>query len=338
MPRVIIDAHTDLVLELVHRKAEADPFGAHWLPNLQRGGVGLQVVPTYVADMESLPEMALRRFMEQVQAFRRAARDHADVVVEVRTAEDLAIVAAGERMGLMLSMEGVEPLGYDPTMIDVFHDLGVRMASLTWNRRNPFADGAAEPGEGGLSRLGHQLIERMVELGVVIDLAHASERTFWDVVERVDGRAPLVVSHAACRSVYEAPRNLHDEQMRAIAATGGVVGILLVPIFVDPDRWEISRAIDHVAHAVEVMGDAHVGFGGDFMEQIVRALQLVLPADSLLPASMPADAALEGLAGPQDYPNLVSALRERGFDGEGMDRILGQNFLRVFGQVLSSEG
>jgi membrane dipeptidase len=292
MAHVIVDAHTDLVLELAHRKSEADPFGTHWLPKLQQGGVGLQVVPTFVADLELLPELALRRFLEQVAAFRRAAAGHEGTVIEVRTPADVDAVARGERLGLMLSMEGVEPLGYDPDMMGVFHDLGVRMASLTWNRRNPFADGAAEPGEGGLSRLGGRLIDRMVELGVVIDLAHASDRTFWDVLERVDGRAPVVVSHAACRSVYEAPRNLSDEQLRAVAATGGVVGILLVPIFVDPERWEISRAVDHVEHAVDIMGIDHVGFGGDFMEQIVQALDLVLPPDSLLPDAMPADAAL----------------------------------------------
>jgi membrane dipeptidase len=291
-------------------------------------------VPTFVADMELLPELALRRFLEQVAAFRRAAAAHPDTVIEVRTPEDVDVVARGERIGLMLSMEGVEPLGYDPSMMGVFHDLGVRMASLTWNRRNPFADGAAEPGEGGLSRLGRDLIDRMVDLGVVIDLAHASDRTFWDVVERVDGRAPLVVSHACCRSVYDAPRNLTDEQLVAIADTGGVVGMLLVPIFVDPERWEIERAVDHVEHAVDVMGIDHVGFGGDFMEQIVRALNLVLPPDSLLPDTMPADAALEGLAGPDDYPNLVAALCARGFDGEGLEGILGRNFLRVFRDVL----
>jgi membrane dipeptidase len=334
MPHMIVDAHTDLVLELAHRRAEPDPFGTHWLPKLQQGGVGLQVVPTYVADMPLLPELALRRFLEQVQAFRRAAREHAGEVIEVRTAADVDLVAGGERLGMMLSMEGVEPLGYDPTMMDVFHDLGVRMASLTWNRRNPFADGAAEPGQGGLSRLGQQLIDRMVELGVVIDLAHASDRTFWDVIERVDERVPVVVSHAACRSVYEAPRNLTDEQLQAIAATGGVVGILLVPIFIDPQRWEISRVVDHVEHAVQVMGPAHVGFGGDFMQQIVRAMNLVLPPDSLLPDGMPADAAIEGLAGPEDYPALVAALRERGHDGEALQGVLGGNFLRVLRHVL----
>jgi membrane dipeptidase len=333
MAHVIVDAHTDLVLELAHRKAEPDPFGTHWLPNLQRGGVGLQVVPTFVADLELLPELALRRFLEQVQAFRRAVRAHGDTVIQVRTPADVDAVARGERLGLMLSMEGVEPLGYDPTLMDLFWELGVRMASLTWNRRNPFADGAAEPGQGGLSRLGGQLIDRMVELGVIIDLAHASERTFWDVMDRVDGRAPVVVSHAACRSVLEAPRNLTDEQLQAIAATGGVVGILLVPIFVDPERWEIERAVDHVEHAVRVMGAAHVGLGGDFMHQIVRALQLVLPPDALLPDAMPADAALEGLAGPEDYPQLVEALRRRGFDAD-LEAVLGGNFLRVFRQVL----
>lgn len=325
----IVDAHTDLLLELVHRRAEPDPFGSHWLPALRDGGVGLQICPTYAADMESLPEIALRRVLEQVQAFHRACRDHADTVAPVRWKEDVD----GDRLGLLLSMEGMEPLGYDPGLIDVFFELGVRMGSLTWNRRNPFADGAAEPPHGGLSRLGRQLVDRMVELGIVVDLAHSSERTFWDVIERVDG-APVIVSHAACRAVHDSPRNLRDEQLEAIAASGGVLGIMLVPIFIDPERWQIDRAVEHVLHAVEVMGAEHVGLGGDFIQQIARALGLVLPPDAMLPGGMPVDAAIEGLAGPADYPNLVTALRERGLDGEHLDAVLGNSFRRVLRTVL----
>ncbi|MCW2952919.1 MAG: peptidase family protein [Conexibacter sp.] len=330
---MIVDAHTDLLLELVHRDAEDDPFGTHWLPNLQRGGVALQICPTYVADLALLPEQALPRALRQVAAYRRALREHGDSVLEIRTAADVDALAAGDRLGLMLSMEGMEPLGYDPALIDVFWELGVRMGSLTWNRRNPFADGAAEPANGGLSRLGAQLVDRMVQRGIVIDLAHASERTFWDVIERTEGR-PVVVSHGACRSVCETPRNLTDEQLKAIAASGGAFGMMLVPIAIDPDRWEIERAVDHIAHAVDVMGHEHVGLGGDFMQQLVHALDLQLGPDSLLPGGMPPEAALEGLAGPEDYPALVAALGQRGFAGEQLANVLGQSFLRVLRTVL----
>lgn len=333
----IVDAHNDLLMELSFRRTEPEPFAAHWLPKLLAGGVALQVCPIYAADPENLPELALRRALEQVNAFLRAARQNADRVCVVRGRADLDLMESSGRLGLLLSMEGAEALGYDPEMIDVFWELGVRMVSLTHNRRNPFADGAAEPAHGGLSRLGRLLVDRLVARGAILDLVHASERTFYDVLDRC-GDAPVVVSHAACRSLVETPRNLSDDQLRALAQRGGVLGLMLLPIVVDPDAPTVERAIDHLDHAVEVMGIEHVGLGADFIRQVFRALPPITPADSLLPQGMSMDAAIEDgsgpVAGPEDYPRFVEALQRRGYTGERLDAVLGGNFLRLFRQAL----
>jgi membrane dipeptidase len=329
----IVDSHNDLLLELDHRRDEERPFERYWLTQLERGGVSLQVCPVFGAEPEWLGELSLRRVLMQVVAFQRALRENADRVVAVRTAADLGPVERGERMGLMLSMEGVEALGYEPAMIDLFWELGVRMVSLTWNRRNPFADGAAEPGEGGLSALGRRLVERMVGLGVMLDLVHASERTFFDVLERADDGAVLV-SHGACRAVLETPRNLSDDQLRAIADRGGVLGVILLPFFIDAKRLEIDRAVDHIDHAVEVMGIEHVGLGGDFIVQVQRALGLRPAADSLLPEGLSYDASIEGLSGPDGYPALVEALRRRGYGEDDLAAITAGNFMRLFAERL----
>ena len=145
---MIVDAHNDLLLELAFRAEEKRPFATHWLPKLRAGGVGVQVCPIFV-ELEDLPELGLRRALAQVQAFHRAARECPDDVAVVRSAADLDSLDG--RIGLVLSLEGVEPLGYDPWVADVFWELGVRMVSLTWNRRNPFADGLGEISDGGLS-------------------------------------------------------------------------------------------------------------------------------------------------------------------------------------------
>ena len=174
---LIVDAHNDLLLELEQRRFEEAPFERHWLRNLERGGVGLQVCPVFGSELEALPELILRRNLLQVAAFQRAVRENAAHVVAVGSKADLDPVERRERIGLMLSMEGAEALGYETTLIDVFYELGLRMVSLTWNRRNPFADGAAEPDGGGpLSNLGRELVDRIAELGIVLDLVHV-ERT-----------------------------------------------------------------------------------------------------------------------------------------------------------------
>ena len=151
---MIADAHVDILLELAHREhrlGETDVFARTWLPLLEAGDVGLQVCPVFV-DLELQPEGTLREALRQVTALQHALRESPDRLVAVRSRADLDAVERGERIGLMLALEGVEPFGYEVATADLFWELGLRMAGLTWNRRNPFADGAAD--EGGLSRLG----------------------------------------------------------------------------------------------------------------------------------------------------------------------------------------
>ena len=127
-------------------------------------------------------------------------------------------------------------------MIEAFWALGVRMVGLTWARRNAFADGSGEPSPGGLSRLGQELVDRLLALGCAIDLAHASERTFADVLDRTDDGAALIVSHTCCRALRETPRNTSDDQLRAIAERNGVAGIMALASAVDPARGPSSSA------------------------------------------------------------------------------------------------
>jgi membrane dipeptidase len=323
---VFADAHNDLLLELVHRRAEERPFERHWLPNLVAGGVGLQVCPLY-AEVAEGPERALAEALLQTTAFRRAVSESSDHVVAVRSRADLDALAG--RIGLMLSLEGCEPLGSNPELIDVFYELGVRMVSLTWNRRNAFADGAGEPGHGGLSSLGRELVRRLEELGVLIDLAHASERTFADVLEAAPG-SKVLVSHAGCRAIVDTPRNISDDGLRALAERGGVFCAMALPLVVDPEQPTIERVVDHVDHAVQVMGVEHVGLGGDFIHQVALACGFGgNSAAALMPPGMKMEDGIEGLAGPEDYPALVAALRSRGYDGADLDAILSGNLLRL---------
>ena len=323
-PPFIADAHNDLLMELVVRRHEPNPFGRYWLPPLRAGGVRLQVVPVY-SDPVAPRAAALRRAIGQIAAYQRALAQNPADVVRVARARHVAALADDDRVGLLLSVEGAEPWEADDDLADDFWDLGVRMAGLTWNYRNAFADGVAEPPDGGLSARGARLVERLVGRGVILDLSHASERTFRDVLS-ISGDAPVLVSHAACRACCETPRNLSDSQLEALAERGGVLGIMTLPFVIDPANPTLDRVVDHVDHAVAVMGIEHVALGGDFFRQTGRAgVAGPVGGDGVIPADLSDDDAIEGLAGPEDYPHLVEALRRRGYAGERLAAILGGN-------------
>lgn len=328
----IADAHVDLLTELHHRRAEERPFARHWLPQLRAGGVGLQVCPTFASDRELLPELALRRTLEQVAQLQRAARECPDDVVRLRTRADLDAVREGSRIGLLLAIEGAEAFGVDGALVDPLWELGLRMVGLTWNHRNAFADGAAERSDGGLSGRGVELVDRLLERGIAIDLAHASPRTFAQVLARADGR-PVLVSHAACQGVFPHERNLSDAQLEALAEAGGMLCLMALPFTVDPEEPSVDRVVDHVDHAVAVMGIEHVGLGGDFMHQLMLATGHRPPPGMGLPSD-PDEATIRGLRGPQDYGNLVAALERRGYADGRLAAIASENLIALVERTL----
>jgi membrane dipeptidase len=298
---LIADAHNDLLMELVLRRFEPNPFARHWLPKLRAGGVRLQVTPVYTS-VEPPRETALRRALAQVAAFHRALRENPGDVRQITRGGDVLPLADDPRVALLLAVEGAEPWEAADDLVDDFWELGVRMASLTWNHRNVFADGVGEPARGGLSARGSGLVERLCARGVILDLAHASEQTFRDVLEQ-SGTSPVLVSHANCRSVHDSPRNIGDRQLEALAARGGLLGIMALPFVTDPADPSIDRLIDHVDHAVTLVGVEHVALGGDFFAQIARA-EIEIARET----AEDEFGGIAGLSGPEDYPALVAAL------------------------------
>ena len=328
---MIADAHVDILLELAHREhrlGETGVFAQTWLPLLEAGGVELQVCPVFV-DLEWQPEGSLREALRQVTALQHAVRDSPDRVFQVRSRSDLDEIG-DDRIGLMLALEGAEPFGYEVSTADLFWELGLRMAGLTWNRRNPFADGAAD--EGGLSGLGRRLLARFAELGVILDLAHASPRLYDECLQSYDGR--VLVTHAGCRAVNDTPRNVSDEQLRALADRDGLFGLMLHPIAIDPVEPTIERVVDHLEHAAAVIGPERICLGADWIKRLHELMPAPAPPDGLMPPGLGVGTTIEGLSGPEEYPSLVAALQARGWDGDPLEGLLAGNLLRFLRQSL----
>ena len=304
--RPMADSHNDLLLGVLHQRerGHADPFGDFWLPQLRAGNVVLQVLPVYTED-QFVGEGALRRAILVIEAARELAARHRDDVAIVETATELREVIASGRIALVLAFEGMEPVGADLALIDAFFRLGVRIASFTWNRRTAFADGAGENDTGGrLTRLGTAALARMEQIGMILDVSHLSDHGLWHVAE-LAGK-PFVASHSSCRALLEHPRNLPDEGLRAIAASGGFIGINAFGGFLAPQDATVDDFLRHIRHAVDLVGADHIGLGMDFVEDIFSVMDPIL-GQVLLPADLPT---VPGLQRPADLGALGVRMTE----------------------------
>jgi membrane dipeptidase len=322
---VIADAHNDLLLELVLRREEPNPFATYWLPKLRVGDVGLQVCALFTGHEPG----ARQRADDVLDAFRRLLEENEDDVAPVRTHADLDYL--DNRIGLVLSMEGVEALGDDPSGFADFWDAGVRMVGLTHNVPNAFAGGIDSP-DKGLTAAGRELVDELAERGVIIDLAHASEPTFFEILERAPD-ATVIVSHACCRALHDIPRNVSDDQLRALAERDGFLGVMALALTVGPPAT-IERLVDHLDHAVQVLGEGRVGLGTDVIDQFTEAeLAHGIEPNPLLVQAREAGGGRLGLwdlTGPEHFPALADALRARGY-GEA---VLSRNLTRVLERAL----
>ena len=318
-PILVADAHSDLLQELAfaEQEGEENPLRSRWLAQLREGGVALQVCAIF-RDPAAEGDGA-RDLLRQAQSFHAAVERNPEVfaIVERRSLEQVAV----DRVGLVLAIEGVSVFGEDLWLLDLFAHLGVRVIGLTWNEQNAFAHGCDHA--GGLTSLGEQFVDRLPGRGMVVDLAHASPQTVADVLERTPPGSAFV-SHASCRAIYDHRRNLSDGQLTAVAEHGGVVCLMPHPLVVDPTRRTIDRFVDHVEHAVSVIGVDCVGLGGDFLKQISQTLG----SGEHVVDGVEVDSTLEGLEGPREYPRLLEALRARGYSAGDVEAIAGGNLLR----------
>lgn len=306
----VADCHNDLLLACLHRRerGRADPFGDDWLPGLRAGGVALQVLPIFTEE-QFIGEGALRRTLEVIALAREIAALHRADVGIVETAADLDRIVGEGRIALLLALEGAEPIGSSLTMFETMWLLGVRLASLTWNRRTMLADGVGETDTGGrLTTLGVEAVQEMERLGMVVDVSHLSAPGLAHLAEMAS--APFVASHSSCRALCDHPRNLSDSQLGSVAGSGGFVAINAFGRFVAATGSPtIDDFVDHVAHAAAVIGDGAVGLGADFIADLIVQVDPILGRQLLV---RPDDLVhIEDLKAPADFALLSEKLIDR---------------------------
>jgi membrane dipeptidase len=256
-------------------------------------------------------------------------RVHENPAMPVRVTTSVAEIHAAKAAGdtaVVLHFQGCEPLRPGAELAGVFARLGVRVIQPTYNYRGPAGDGCCEPGNAGLSQFGQSLISAMNQHQIAVDIAHAGVRTSLEAISA--SAAPVIASHANARAVCDHPRNLPDEVIKAVAGSGGVIGVCAFPSFVSArPKPTLDQLVDHAVHIADLAGADHVGLGLDFAAEGEEEYDFYGYDERYYPR--PPWTWPRGIEWLHQCAAIAPALRARGFSRQEATGIMGTNFLRA---------
>ncbi|MEZ0450929.1 dipeptidase [Sphingobacterium thalpophilum] len=349
---VVVDGHNDVIYESILPGKDIGQrlsSGSTDLPRLKEGGVDVQVFAVW-SDDAKWRSGAFRHANEQLDALEKMIAANTDKIALAKSSADIGPILQAGKIAALIGIEGGNMIENSIENLVRLHERGARYLTLTWNYNLAWASCAAMESdktmaaEGkGLTALGKEIIKKMNKIGMMVDLSHAGEQTFYDVIAVTD--KPILVSHSNAYSLCPHPRNLKDAQLEALKKNGGVVGVNFYSGFLDPDyetrlkaiysrhfgrpdvsmsTWAmyeqlpkelqrqadapLSKLLDHIDYLVRKVGIEHVAVGSDF--------------DGI-------ESAPQGLEDVSKFPVLTKALLERGYKKEDIAKIMGQNFLRI---------
>jgi len=356
---IVIDGHNDITTPMTNDNYDlgGDPPAPYRtsLARLKKGGMTGEFFSLYVRPWYVEHGGAARRTLDMIDSVYRAIERHPNDLLFATSAADIRRAKQQGKVAALMGIEGGQAIENSLATLREFYRLGVRYMTLTWNNTNDWADAArGEHIHHGLTDFGKEVVREMNRLGMLVDVAHVSDETMRDALDT--SKVPIIASHSSARALNDHPRNIPDDLLRRIARNGGIVMVNFYQVFIDPnaaqpnrersaqlkaqedeiearlkndperiaeeeDRLEaqhplpptpISVLIDHIDHIVKVAGIDHVGLGADFDGAV----------------DMP-----EGARDVSDLPNITYELLKRGYSERDVRKILGENFLRVFGEV-----
>jgi membrane dipeptidase len=267
--------------------------------------------------------------VKTLAAFRRQIAGEPERFLLVERAADVRRAKAEGKLAITFDIEGMESLDGEVDMVSAYYDLGVRHMLFAYNRNNR-AGGGCQDQDVGLTGFGRAVVREMNRVGMVVDCSHSGYRTTMEAMEV--SSAPVVFSHSNPRALCDHPRNIRDDQIKACAATGGVIGINGVSLFLGDNDIRPERFVDHVAYVAELVGAEHLGLGLDYMDETDGLTETLARNQTYWPASLGYDQSIEVMA-PDTLPRITELLLERGFSQTEVEGVLGENFLKVAERV-----
>ncbi|MEX2374340.1 MAG: membrane dipeptidase [Dehalococcoidia bacterium] len=300
---------------------DASSFNLRLVENMKEGGVDVNLVGL---------GSGRRELVEQ----------HPELMVHGTTVTSIEEGVAAGKSVIVFGSQGPGRLEGDVGLVGDLHRLGLRSCGLSYNVANSVGSGCVEPDPGGLSHLGVELVERLNEWGICVDVAgHCSEATAFDAIEV--GQGPVVCTHTNVKAIRDTPRGTTDEMFRAIADTGGVAGITAFRFFVtDGDQATIDDYVDHIEHVARLVGPEHVGLGFDFIYMRDSLRGAVRSPITFPPAAYPPEyedwTYVDNLDNHSGAPLVTATLIARGWKSDDIAKVMGLNWLRVWKEVWGS--
>lgn len=358
---LVWDCHNDLSYRVLYEKLDISrrlPGGHVDIPRLKEGGVDVQTVALFIQNF-LYPDQCASQARQLLAAMLKAIEQNSDQVELARTGSDIERIVAAGKIAMPLAIEGGHAIENSLENLREFYRLGVSSMTLTHNVTHDWADsGADEPRWGGLNQLGKDVVREMNRLGMVIDISHVSDETFFDVIETSED--PVIASHSGCRTLNPHSRNMSDEMLIALADNGGVIGIVFVLPFLTPEYSKAMNELEAVGRpwfqkvppienlelriAVEHLNASrdwpleNLPTIEDVLNHIDHAVKIAGVDHVGLGADMyPRTPSPVGIRGVQDYPQITRGLKKRGYSDSDIRKIMGENFLRVWKRVTDAE-
>ncbi len=277
------------------------------------------------------PDSDARASLDGIGAVRRYVAEHSDNFIFAHNSLDIARAQNAGRTAIGVNFQETLPLGGNLDLLPVYKSLGISHMLLAYNRRNMVADGCTEVVDNGLSRFGRDVVKEMSKIGILCDGSHTGYRSSMEAMELYDG--PFIFSHSNCKAVFNHYRNIADDQIQACAATGGVIGINGVGMFLDDPYARAESMFRHIDHVVSLVGETHVGIGLDRMADLDLIYQYLHDNAAMWPDNDGRPMRFSTFSSHAVIGEVVDLMLAHGYSEAAITGYLGQNFLRVLERV-----
>jgi membrane dipeptidase len=359
---ILIDTHNDVTSATVAGLDLGKPNTDHMtdVPRMKKGGMGAQIFAVYVASSYVEGNHAANRTLQMIDTVRHDIIErYPNDFAFAGTAADIRRAHQQGKIAALLGIEGGHAIEDSPRLLRDFYDLGVRYMTLTHSNSNHWADSSGDTNKpnNGLSPLGKEIVAEMNRIGMIVDISHVSDKTFWDALEV--SKAPIFASHSSCRALSPAPRNMTDEMIAALAKKHGVVQINFSCDFLNPEVFAANAAVREKTQTLRdelikkyaddpngiqrAMREARNSAGGvsekrATLADVVRHINHVVEIAGVDSVGLGSDfdgigCAPEGLDSVDKWPNLTRALLEEGYTAPEIRKIYGGNTLRLMEDV-----